>query len=111
MNNSPIKILWRNGNPVFTFHGHNMDGTEEFKNHEIRKKRQAILRNREWFHHHSVGLRRLTEEIEECIKDGKETDYHYNGEDEYPVDTFNTLSAAKSVVHFLKNRGLIKSLI
>ncbi|ADZ11392.1 hypothetical protein [Riemerella anatipestifer] len=42
------------------------------------------------------------EEIEEAIESGMFTDYAYDGEDEYPVDEFDSIFALDAVIKVIK---------
>lgn len=104
----PIRILWRDGEPLFMFNGHNMDFKPIASEIEVRQKEKAIQYRRRAFHHHSVGLAGFKSELKEAIDTGKGTDYHYNGEDEYQVDVFYSDNAVNAVMRILKDRGLLK---
>ena len=44
--------------------------------------------------------------IEEAIESAKETDWYWNGKDEYPVSTFDTDIATKNVIDVLQQHLL-----
>jgi hypothetical protein len=45
-------------------------------------------------------------ELKEAIESGKETDYAYDGEDEYPVETYNEDWALKQVIEVIQKHLL-----
>lgn len=42
------------------------------------------------------------DELKKAIDSGKWTDYHFNGEDEYPVEVFDVENANANVMEVLK---------
>jgi hypothetical protein len=91
------------------------DGTEMFN--EFERKKEALFQKRmseyfhharEHFHHRSRGLTSFRKELEEAVEEGKDTDWGYDGEDEYPISTFDKENAARAVFNLLKRKGLLK---
>lgn len=87
------------------------DGTHLFVEHEKRLERDRMTYKKDRFWHRSRGGKKLLEEIEDVIKAGLDTDYRWDGEDEYSVETVDFGVSAKAMIRFLAKKGLLKKLL
>lgn len=84
---------------------------EAIKLAQKKEDRKIQLKKRLCYKHKSRGNSWFKKQLEGAIMQGKDTDWYYNGDDEYPVSIFNQSEATNCVFRLLKERGLIKHLM
>lgn len=84
---------------------------EKIEEAHRKQHREEILRHRKAYRHKSRGWLDFKKEIEDEILKAVDSDWRYNGDDEYQYDTFDTKVAAKKVFNLIRKKGLLKYIV